>query len=70
MRKTTLIIGMVLALGAFALAQNQAQQQEQDGSAKQDMKRAGHNMKNAAKDTGHAVKKGAVATAKPGADVA
>ena len=45
---------------AFAIAQDDttAHDYNRDGSAKQDMKHAGLETKNAAKDTGHGVKEG------------
>ena len=56
MRKTLMLIATAAALTTWSVAQ------DQDNSAKQDMKNAGHHVADAAKDTGHGVKKGAVAT--------
>ena len=43
---------------AFAHPQDDTHTTTYDGSAKQDMKHAGHETKNAAKDAGHGVKQG------------
>ena len=56
MRKTLMLIAVAAALTTWSLAQ------DQDNSAKQDMKNAGHHVAEAAKATGSGVKKGAVAT--------
>jgi hypothetical protein len=56
MRKTLMLIVAAAALTTWSVAQ------DQDNSAKQDMKNAGHSVTNAAKETGSGVKKGAVAT--------
>ena len=65
MRKLLMLIVAALALTAWSAAQDQnnsANNQDQDNSAKQDMKKAGHDAKDAAKATGRGVKNGAVWT--------
>jgi hypothetical protein len=56
MRKTLVLIATAAALTTWSVAQ------DQDNSAKQDMKNAGHHVAEAAKATGSGLKKGAVAT--------
>jgi len=56
MRKTLMLIAVAAALTTWSVAQ------DQDNSAKQDMKNAGHHVAQAAKATGSGVKKGAIAT--------
>jgi hypothetical protein len=65
MRKLFMLMVAALALTGWSFAQDQdnaAQPQDQDNTAKQDMKKAGHDVKDAAKATGRGVKKGAKAT--------
>jgi len=61
MRKLFMLMVAALALTTWSFAQDQTTQpnQDKDDAAKQDMKHAGHDAKNAAKATGRGVKNGA-----------
>ena len=65
MRKLMMLMVAALALTAWSVAQdqnNQSNDQDKDNAAKQDMKKAGKDTKDAAKATGRGVKNGAKAT--------
>ena len=60
MRKLFMLMVAALALTAWSVAQDQSTtSQDKDDAAKQDMKHAGHDAKDAAKATGRGVKNGA-----------
>ena len=60
MRKLFMLMVAALALTTWSLAQDQSTtNQDKDDAAKQDMKHAGHDAKDAAKATGRGVKNGA-----------
>lgn len=62
MRKLFMLMVAALALTTWSFAQdqnNQGNDQDKDNQAKQDMKHAGHDAKDAAKATGRGVKNGA-----------
>ncbi len=62
MRKLFMLFVAALALTTWSFAQaqnNSANDQDKDNAAKQDMKKAGHETKEAAKATGRGVKNGA-----------
>ena len=61
MRKLFMLMIAALALTAWSVAQDQTNSadQDKDNAAKQDMKKAGHDTKEAAKATGRGVKNGA-----------
>src|SRR5947209_20593519 len=60
MRKLFMLMVAALALTTWSFAQDQSTaNQDKDDAAKQDMKKAGHDTKDAAKATGRGVKNGA-----------
>src|SRR4051812_17634764 len=60
MRKLFMLMVAALALTTWSFAQDQSTtNQDKDDAAKQDMKHAGHDAKDAAKATGRGVKNGA-----------
>jgi hypothetical protein len=60
MRKLFMLMVAALALTTWSFAQDQSTTaQDKDDAAKQDMKHAGHDAKDAAKATGHGLKNGA-----------
>src|SRR5436305_9469576 len=60
MRKLFMLMVAALALTTWSFAQDQnTSNQDKDNAAKQDMKKAGHDTKDAAKATGRGMKNGA-----------